>query len=198
VKSQLVQIDATAPVSSISCNGSACLATAYQGAVTVALSATDGESGFAAIRYTLDGSEPTPASPLYGEPLNVSETTTVRYRAWDTAGNVEAARSQLIEVAEPPPQDTTPPTVAITAPANGATVKGIVTVTATAGDGGSGVLRVSFYANGVLIGSRSGGGTVSVNWNTNKLKKGQYTLTAVAEDVARNSTTSAPVTVTVR
>ena len=87
------------------------------------------------------------------------------------------------------------PTVAITAPANGAKVKGIVKVTATAGDVGSGVLRVSFYANGVLIGSKAGGGTVFVNWNTSKLK-GQYTLTAVAEDVAGNSTTSAPVTVT--
>jgi len=285
VRSQLVQIDATAAASSISCNGSACLGTAYQGPVTVALSATDGESGVAAIRYTLDGSEPTASSPLYGEPFTVSETTTVRYRTWDTAGNVEAARSQLIEVAAPPPQDTTAPTsaiacagsacsagwyrapvsvalsatddasgvaairytlngseptaasplytgaftvsqtatvryrswdnagnveatnsqlvridataptVAITAPANGATVKGNVKVTATAGDVGSGVLRVSFYANGVLIGSKSGGGTVFVSWNTGKLK-GNYTLSAVAEDVAGNSTTSSPVTVT--
>jgi hypothetical protein len=69
-------------------------------------------------------------------------------------------------------------------------------VTATAGDAGSGVLRVSFYANGVLIGSKTGGGTVFVNWQTNKLK-GQYTLTAVADDVAGNSKTSLPVTVTV-
>jgi hypothetical protein len=85
----------------------------------------------------------------------------------------------------------------ITAPADGATVKGVVKVTAAASDVGSGVLRVSFYANGVLIGSKTGGGTVSVNWNTSKLKR-QYTLTAVAEDVAGNSKTSAPVTVTVR
>ena len=285
VKSQLVQIDATAPVSSISCNGSACLGTAYQGPVTVALSATDGESGVAAIRYTLDGSEPTAASPLYGEPFTVSQTTTVRYRAWDTAGNVEPARSQLVEVAEAPPQDVTAPTsaiacdggacsagwytgpvsvtlsatddasgvaairytldgseptassprytgpfavsqtatvryrawdsagnveapnsqavridaaapsVAITNPANGARVRGSVKVTAAANDIGSGVLQVSFYANGVLIGSKPGGGTVTVNWNTSKLR-GQYTLTAVAEDVAGNRTTSAPVTVT--
>ena len=284
VKSQLVQIDTTAPVSSSLCNGSACLGTAYQGPVTVALSATDGESGVAAIRYTLDGSEPTAASPLYGEPFTVSETTTVRYRARDAAGNVEATRSQLVEVAGAPPQDVTAPTsaiacdggacsagwytgpvrvtlsatddasgvaavrytldgseptassplytgplavsqtatvryrawdgagnveaansqvvridaaapaVAITNPVNGATVKGSVKVTATASDAGSGLLRVSFYANGVLIGSKAAGGTVTVNWNTTKLR-GQYTLTAVAEDMAGNRTTSAPVTV---
>ena len=287
VGAQLVQIDATAPVSSLSCDGAPCLGTTYDGPVTVALSAADGESGVAAVRYTLDGSEPTAASPLYGGPFTVSETTTVRYRAWDTAGNVEAARSQLIEVAAPPPQDTTPPTsaiacdgsacsagwysapatvtlsatddasgvaairytldgseptaasplytgpftvsqtatvryrasdnagnveaantqlvridatrptVAITAPADGATVRGVVKVTGTAGDVGSGVLRVSFYANGVLIGTKSGGGTVFVSWNTGKLS-GRYTLTAVAEDVAGNAATSAPVTVTVR
>jgi hypothetical protein len=75
-------------------------------------------------------------------------------------------------------------------------VKGVVKVTANAGDVGSGVLGVSFYANGVLIGSKAGGGTVFVNWNTTK-RKGQHTLTAVAKDVAGNSTTSAAVTVTV-
>jgi hypothetical protein len=102
---------------------------------------------------------------------------------------VEAANSQLVRI------DTVAPTVAITAPANGANVRGVVKVTANAGDVGSGVAGVSFYANGALIGSKAGGGTVFVNWNTGKLK-GQYTLTAVATDVAGNSTTSAAVTVT--
>jgi hypothetical protein len=37
------------------------------------------------IRYTLDGSEPTPAAPLYREPLRLTQTTTVRARAF--AGN---------------------------------------------------------------------------------------------------------------
>ena len=35
------------------------------------------------------------------------------------------------------------------------------------------------------------------NWNTNKVPKGQHTLTAVATDVAGNTTTSAPVTITI-
>jgi hypothetical protein len=70
-------------------------------------------------------------------------------------------------------------------------------VNATASDTGSGVLRVSFYANGVLVGTKAGGGNLSVSWNTNKLS-GQYTLTAVAEDAAGNVKTSAPVRVTIR
>jgi peptidoglycan/xylan/chitin deacetylase (PgdA/CDA1 family) len=198
VRSQPIQIDATAPpqdtiapTSAIACDGSACSAGWYTAPASVTLSATDDASEVAAIRYTLDGSEPTAASPLYTGPFMVSQTATVRYRAWDNAGNVEAANSQLVRI------DAAAPTVVITAPADGATVKGVVKVTTTAGDVGSGVLRVSFYANGVLIGSKTGSGTVSVNWNTSKLK-GQYTLTAVAEDVAGNSRTSAPVTVTVR
>jgi hypothetical protein len=92
--------------------------------------------------------------------------------------------------------DRASPTVVVTAPTNGARVKDVVKVAGAASDVGSGLPRVS-YANGVLVGSKTAGGTVSVNWNTSKLK-GQYTLTAVAEDVAGNSTTSAPVTVTAR
>jgi peptidoglycan/xylan/chitin deacetylase (PgdA/CDA1 family) len=188
---QVMSGDAQPATSSARCDSTTCASGWYTGPVSVSLQTTDGGSGVAAVRYTLDGSEPTVSSQLYTGPFTVSQTTTVKFRSWDNAGNVEATNSQLVQI------DATAPTVAITAPADGATVKGVVKVTATAGDVGSGVLRVSFYAHGVLIGSKSGGGTVFVNWNTGKLK-GIYTLTAVAEDVARNSTTSAPITVTVR
>ena len=114
----------------------------------------------------------------------------MRYRAWDVAGNVEATNSQLIQV------DTIPPAVAITSPANGAKVHGNVKVTATATDAGSGVAQVSFYADGVLIGT-SKGPSYSVTWNTNKVTKAQHTLVAVAQDVAGNSQTSSAVLVTV-
>ena len=49
----------------------------------------------------LDGSDPTLSSPTYSAPFTVSATTTVKYRAWDNAGNVEATKSQLITI--PPP-----------------------------------------------------------------------------------------------
>src|SRR5690606_36884724 len=94
-----------------------------------------------------------------------------------------------------PPPDTTPPTVSITSPADGATVNPPVTITANATDP-SGVSSVAFYANGAEITS----GTVSASgdvwtlsgWNP---ADGVYTLTAVATDNAGNSTTSASVTI---
>jgi peptidoglycan/xylan/chitin deacetylase (PgdA/CDA1 family)/N-acetyl-beta-hexosaminidase len=189
-KSQLIQIDTTTPQSSIRCNGVTCATGWYKASVSVSLSATDTGSGLAAIRYTTDGSVPTASSPAYSGPFTVSTTATVRYRAWDVAGNVEATKSQLIQV------DTVPPTVVITSPANGANVHGNVKITATAADAASGVAQVSFYVDGVLIGT-SKGPTYSVTWNTNKVSKAQHTLTAIAQDVAGNSQTSSGVLVTV-
>jgi hypothetical protein len=145
----------------------------------------------AVIRYTTDGSDPTTASPAYIGPFIVSAVTTVKYRAWDNAGNVEATKSQSIRI------DTTAPTVAITSPANGATVTGSVKITANASDSGSGIAQVSFYADGVLIGTKSSA-PYSVSWNTKKVARGQHTLVAIAQDVAGNSQTSASIQVTVR
>lgn len=190
VRSQLVRIDAARPESAMTCDGSGCSSGWYRGSVTVTLAATDAHSGVAVIRYTTDGSEPTASSPAYTSPFTVSQTTTVTYRAWDNAGNVEAARAQLVQI------DVELPTVAITSPTDGATVKGVVKVTAAASDAASGIARVSLYANGVLIGSKTSA-PYTVNWHTNKLTKGSYVLTAVAVDVAGNERTSSPVTVRV-
>jgi hypothetical protein len=188
--SQLIRIDTTAPTSSITCDGTKCSTGWYKASVPVALSATDSGSGVAVIRYTTDGSVPTATSTAYSGPFTLSTTATVRYRAWDNAGNVEAAKSQLVRI------DTTPPTVAITSPANGARVSGNVKVTATAADAGSGVAQVNFYADGVLIGTAKGS-SYSISWNTSKVTKGQHTLVAVAQDVAGNSQTSSSILVTV-
>ncbi len=154
------------------------------------LSAADAASGVAAIRYTTNGSEPTASSPSYSGPFTVGATTTVKYRAWDNAGNLEPTRSQLVRI------DGVAPSVAITAPTGGSTVRGVVKVTASATDNASGIAKVSFYANGVLIGSKTSA-PYTISWNTNKLTKGSYTLTAVAQDVAGNAGTSSPVTVMV-
>ena len=189
--SQLIQIDTTTPVSSIRCNGSTCSTGWYNASVTVALSASDGQSGVAIIRYTTDGSDPTPASPAYIGPFVVSAVTTVKYRAWDNAGNVEATKSQSIRI------DTIAPTVAITSPANGATVTGSVKLTANASDSGSGIAEVRFYVDGALLGTKAST-PFTVTWNTKKVSKGQHTLWAVAQDAGGNTQTSASIQVTVR
>jgi peptidoglycan/xylan/chitin deacetylase (PgdA/CDA1 family) len=190
--SQLIQIDTTAPTSSIRCNSGTCSANGwYKTSMDVALSATDAQSGVSVIRYTLDGSTPTAASPAYSGPFTLSATTTVKYRAWDNAGNVEATKSQVVRI------DLTAPTVAITSPADGGTVTGNVKITASASDVGSGVAQVTFYADGVLIGTAKSS-PYSVTWNTRKPGVGQHTVWAVAQDVAGNTQTSTSIRVTVR
>jgi hypothetical protein len=70
----------------------------------------------------------------------------------------------------------------------------MVKVSANATDAASGIVRVSFYANGNLIGTKTSA-PYFVNWNTNKLAAGEYTLVAVAQDAAGNMTASLPVRV---
>src|SRR5204863_7709566 len=92
--------------------------------------------------------------------------------------------------------DTTPPTVAITSPAPGATVSGTITVTAEASDN-AGVVGVQFKSNGSDFDAEDTTAPYSVTGHTTTVPNGSYTLTAVARDAAGNRTTSAPVTVTV-
>jgi subtilisin len=95
-----------------------------------------------------------------------------------------------------PPVDN-PPTVGITAPAQGATVAQIVTVRATATDD-HGVAQVEFLVDGVRIGvDSSGGDGWSASWDTTRAPDGQHTVAATATDTA-GKTASSSVAVTVR
>jgi peptidoglycan/xylan/chitin deacetylase (PgdA/CDA1 family) len=69
--------DKTPPTSSIACSGAGCSSGWYASPVTVSLSATDAGTAVSAIRYTIDGSDPSTSSPLYSGPFSVSSTTTV-------------------------------------------------------------------------------------------------------------------------
>jgi len=79
-------------------------------------------------------------------------------------------------------EDTTAPATVLTAPADGSTVAGTVTVAATASDA-VGVAQVEFYAAGVLIGTDASS-PYSVAWTA---QGGTVTLTARAFDAAGNS-----------
>jgi subtilisin family serine protease len=97
--------------------------------------------------------------------------------------------------AEPPPPDTQPPSVAITSPANGATVSGNVTITATASDN-VGVSEVRFLVDGTVIATDTQA-PYSAVWSSGSASPGGHVLTARAADAAGNATTSVPVNVTV-
>jgi subtilisin family serine protease/regulation of enolase protein 1 (concanavalin A-like superfamily) len=89
----------------------------------------------------------------------------------------------------------TPPTVALTSPANGAvfTAPGSIPLVATASDDGV-VARVDFYAGGTRI-ATDVAPPFTATWTG--VAPGNYELTAVATDDQGVSTTSAPVSITV-
>jgi hypothetical protein len=95
----------------------------------------------------------------------------------------------------PPPADTVPPSVSITAPAGGATVSGTTTVSMTADDNVA-VASVQVKVDGTTVATDTTA-PYSYSWNTTTVTNGSHTLTAVATDTAGNTTTSTAVTVTV-
>ena len=94
------------------------------------------------------------------------------------------------------PTDPTSPTVAVTSPANGATISGTVVPTADASDN-VGVYGVQFKLDGAPLGVEDLTAPYTTGWNTTLGGNGSHVLTAIARDAAGRETTSASVTVTV-
>jgi peptidoglycan/xylan/chitin deacetylase (PgdA/CDA1 family) len=186
--------DTTAPATTITCNGAACPSTALSSPVTIALSATDSGSGVAATRYTTNGTDPTTSSTLYSAPFSISKTTTIKYRSWDKAGNVEPVRSTTVNVGSGPP----PASVAITSPSAGATVRGTVTVTVNATGPWSGVPDVDLYVDGNFTSWRTNAiNPYQITWNTGAVPTGNHTIKVRVTDTGGTIYPSAPVTVNV-
>jgi len=178
VKSQLIQIDATAPATTIQCNNAACVSTTYPDAVTVSLTATDntGGSGVASTHYTTNGTTPTLTSPTYTAPFTLPSSATVTYRSWDTAGNAEGPKSQAIAIANQAPvaaltvspaSEVAP--FAVTADASGSTDPDstpISSYTFNFGDGTAAVTQASATATHTYT------------------KTGTFSVTATARDTA--------------
>src|SRR3954469_1507600 len=96
----------------------------------------------------------------------------------------------------PPPPDTTKPTVSMSAPADGSTVSATVALNANASDNVA-VVGVQFLVNGNAVGSEDTAAPYSVNWDSTTVANGSYSITARARDAAGNQATSAAVVVTV-
>ncbi|HSK03314.1 MAG TPA: Ig-like domain-containing protein [Kofleriaceae bacterium] len=93
--------------------------------------------------------------------------------------------------------DEAPPSVAVTAPAAGATLGGTTTVAVAVTDtGGAGVARVEAYAGGRIAGA-SAASPWTITWNTELTPNGTQDLTVRAYDAAGNVAISAPVSITV-
>ncbi|MGE5624314.1 MAG: Ig-like domain-containing protein [Bacillota bacterium] len=171
------------------------------GTVTVSADASD-NVGVAGVQFLLDGAalgtEDTNAPySVSWNTVNVPNGThRLSAMARDASGNTSTSAAVTVTVSNGPPPDTTPPAVNMTAPANGATVSGNVTVSANASDN-VGVAGVQFELDGAALGAEVTSAPYSISWNSTSVANGSHSLTAVARDAAGNHTTATPVNVTV-
>lgn len=98
-----------------------------------------------------------------------------------------------------PRTDLVPPTVSLTAPANGSPVSGSITIMANAADSDGTVTGVEFQLDGhdLGAGTHTGGSTWTLSWNSGSASNGSHTLTAISRDTGNNSSSPSSVTVTV-
>ncbi|MEU3663221.1 family 16 glycoside hydrolase [Streptomyces sp. NPDC032940] len=139
--------DTTAPATSAKVDGTRNADGAYVGSAAVTITATDeGGSGVDRVEYAIgaDG-----AWQPYTTPVVVDQVGehTVRYRAFDKAGNAAEEKSVTFAVAAPDTDDTTAPETSATVSGekngDGAYVD-MATVTVTASDTGSGVNTIEY------------------------------------------------------
>jgi hypothetical protein len=168
--------------------------------VTVSATAADNVA-VAGVQFKLDGADlgledtSSPYSIVWNTTGATNATHSLTAVARDTSGNRATATAVSVTVSNI--VDTTPPTVSMTAPANGATVSGTaVTVSASAADN-VGVASVQFLLDGAALGSPITVAPYTMTWNTTATSNGPHTLAAQALDTSNNPATSAPVSVTV-
>ena len=190
-----VSADTVAPTVSI---GAPTSGTTVSGTATVSATASD-NVGVNKVEFYLNGAlKATDTAAPYTYGWNTTTVANGAYtltaKAYDAAGNVGTSTTISVTVNNVT-ADTTPPTVALSAPASGATVSGTVAVSANASDN-VGVARVEFYLNGALASTVSTA-PYGYNWNTTAVANGSYTLLAKAYDAAGNvgQSTIIPVTV---
>jgi hypothetical protein len=187
--------DTTAPTVSITTPANNAT---VQNTVTVSANASD-NVGVAGVQFKVDGANlgaedtTAPYSVSWTTTTVANGTHTLTAMARDAAGNTATSTTVSVTVNNP---DTVAPTVSITGPANGATVSGTLTLTATASDN-VGVVGVQFKQGTTNIGAEDTTAPYSVSWDTTTVANGSYSLSAVARDAGGNTTTSTVVTVTV-
>ncbi len=167
--------------------------------VTISASASDADGTVSKVQFFRDGvllGTDTTSPYSYAWSNVPPGTYTLKARAMDNLGATTDSAPRTLTVGA-----NQAPMVALTAPANGTSVVAgkPVTLTATASDPDGTISNVKFYAQAPTFGSvLLGTDTTNPYGITVPLYAGDNVLTAVATDNKGASTTSAPVTVTVR
>lgn len=191
-----VVVDTASPTVAISSptNGATIAAGSTQ---NISITATD-NTGVSSVDLYIDNVRKTTLSSPYTYTWDTTGLSlgshTIEARATDAFGNVGTSGVKTVTIT-----DQTKPTVSVTAPTNGTTVKSSVNITATAADnsGGSGLAKVEIYVDGAL---KSSGTTspLTYSWDTTALTDGTtHTITAKAYDKASPANTADSQTVTV-
>ncbi|MBI5687187.1 MAG: S8 family serine peptidase [Verrucomicrobia bacterium] len=115
-------------------------------------------------------------------------------RAYDAAGNTGISADVSVTVQNA--ADSNAPVVTISSPADGSTVRGVISIAVRATDS-SGVAWVDCYFDGRLLGSRSGA-SATFSLDTTQVSNGAHTLLAHASDTSGNIGVSTTVTFTVQ
>jgi len=169
------------------------------GTVTIAASATD-NVGVTKVEFYINNNK---VGEDTSSPYEYSWNTTgysngtysLKAIAYDAAGNSAVDNDTSVTVSNSSSGDTTPPSVNITSPSNGATVSGTVTIAASATDN-VGVTKVEFYINDNKVGEDTSS-PYEYSWNTTGYSNGTYSLKAIAYDAAGNSAVDNDTSVTV-
>ncbi len=167
------------------------------GTITVSATATDNVA-VGGVQFKLDGANlgaeviAPPYVTSWNTALSVNGAHTLGAVARDTVGNIGTATPVYVTVLN----DTTPPSISITAPASGSSVAGTVAVAASATDD-VGVVGVQFKLDGGNLGAEVIAAPYVTLWNTTLSASGTHVLSAVARDAVGNASTALPVSVTV-
>lgn len=170
----------------------------YESAQSILFSCVDGEGSGCSVYYCLTA-DCTP-NTLYSSAITVSATTTIRYRATDTAGNTESIKTATYNISAP--TDSVPPITTIT-PAGGSydSTQSVGLTRSETGTTyyclGDGCTPNLTYVGSVITVSSSTTiryYSVDTAGNVEETKTATYTITTIANDSDNGSSTTTPAT----
>jgi hypothetical protein len=181
-------------------------ASSVTGTTTVTATASDPSSpsgqvttGVSGVQFVLDGvnfGAEDIVSP-YSIEMNANEGTHIlSAKARDAAGNMATSSPVSFIVTAAGGGDTTAPTATITSPADGSTLSGKNTISASSTDNVD-VTGVMLLIDNVAIGAEDTLAPYDFLWDTTAATNGTHSLTVSSRDTSNNVTISSPVSVTV-
>jgi len=170
-----------------------------RGTLTLTADASDA-SGVGHVQFLVNGvavctTSVAPYSCTYDTTIAPDSVIAVTAKAVDTAGNEGLSAAHSYTVSNSVPLDTTAPTVSLTSPADGASVRGTIGLTADAADNDK-VSQVLFYVNGIQVGATSTA-PFQTSWDSTTIPDGSVNVVAKAMDASGNQGSSTPLTATV-